>query len=278
MSHIVSIYGTTNKETNNITLTTEGYVRLSNGTYKKMDGLTPVIRIPEDGKEWDIVYKKDGAEFDKLYKKAGKLMRQLPKVDIEAYLLTEDKETIALYRNGEDDDVKTELDSDYTCYSVRNGEVVERTGSPVSGEFEIVEIDDDGDLLIRNPSDKFYGKEETAGFYEAVTIEGETNEAFEKSFTIDSTTEKKAIALAKKFVKDVEALGLGLVLNDRQMCFMKLPKDIGFPVEGTINYDKKYITIPETAFIDSEIDMMRSPCIIIGDAEKTDEDDDNDND
>ena len=104
MSHIVSIYGTTNKETNNITLTTEGYVRLSNGTYKKMDGLTPVIRIPEDGKEWDIVYKKDGAEFDKLYKKAGKLMRQLPKVDIEAYLLTEDKETIALYRNGEDDD------------------------------------------------------------------------------------------------------------------------------------------------------------------------------
>jgi hypothetical protein len=278
MSHIVNIYGTTNKETDKITLTTEGYVRLSNGTYKKMAGLTPVIRIPEDGKEWDVVYKKDGAEFDKLYKRAGKLMCQLPKVDIEAYLLTEDKATIAMYRNGEDDDVKTELDSDYTCYSVRNGEVVERTGGAISGEFEIVKIDDDGDLLIKNPSDKVYDTEETAGFYEAVTIEGETNEPFEKSFTIDSTTEKKAIALAKKFAKDVEALGLGLVMNYGQMSFVKLPTEIGFPIEGTLNYDKKYITIPDTAFLDSEINMMRSPCIIIGDAEKTDEDNDNDND
>lgn len=274
MSHIVNIYGTTNKETNTITLTTEGYVKLANGTYKKMDGLTPFIRIPEDGREWDVVYKKDGAEFDKLYKKAGKLMRQLPTVDIETYLLTEDNETIAMYRNGEDDDVKTELDSDYTCYSVRNGEIVERTGSPISGEFEIIKIDEDGDLLIKNPSDKVYDKEETAGFYEAVTIEGETNEAFEKSFKIDPTTEKKAIALAKKFVKDVEALGLGLVMNGVQMSFMKLPTDIGFPIEGTLNYDKKYVTIPNTAFIDSEINMMRSPCIIIGDVEKTDEDND----
>lgn len=274
MSHIVSIYGTTNKETNSITLTTEGYVRLSNGTYKKMAGLTPFIRIPEDGKEWDVVYKKDGAEFDKLYKKAGKLMRQLPKVDIETYLLTEDNETIALYRNGEDD-VKTELDSDYTCYSVRNGEVVERTGSPISGEFDIIKVDEDGDLLIKNPSDKVYDKEETAGFYEAVTIEGETNEPFENSFTIDPKTEKKAIALAKKFAKDVEALGLGLVMNDGKMCFMKLPTDIGFPIEGTLNYDKKYIAIPETAFLDSETNMMHKPCIIIGDVEKTDEDGDN---
>lgn len=274
MSHIVSIYGTTNKETNTSILTTEGYVRLSNGTYKKMAGLTPVIRIPEDGKEWDVVYKKDGAEFDKLYKKAGKLMRQLPKVAIEAYLLTEDKATIAIYRN----DDNTTLDSDYTCYSVRKGEIVERTGSPISGEFEIVKVDEDGDLLIKNPSDKVYDKEETAGFYEAVTIEGETNEPFEKSFTIDPTTEKKAIALAKKFAKDVEALGLGLVMNDGKMCFMKLPTDIGFPIEGTLNYDKKYIAIPETAFLDSETNMMRKPCIIIGDVEKTDEDDDNDND
>lgn len=267
MSHIVSIYGTATKETD--ILTTEGYVRLSNGTYKKMAGLTPVIRIPEDGKEWDVVYKKDGAEFDKLYKKAGKLMRQLPKVAIEAYLLTEDKHTIDIYRT----DDNTKLNSDYTCYSVRNGEIVERTGSPISGEFDIIKVDEDGDLLIKNPSDKVYDKEETAGFYEAVTIEGETNESFEKSFTIDHSTEKKAMALAKKFVKDVEALGLGLVLNDRKMCFMKLPTDIGFPIEGTLNYDKKYVTIPSTAFIDSEINMMRSPCIIIGDVEKTSEDD-----
>lgn len=275
MSHIVSIYGTTNKENGTITLTTEGYVKLANGTYKKMDGLTPFIRIPEDGREWDVVYKKNGAEFDKLYKKAGKLMRQLPKVNIEAYLLTEDNETIALYRIGEDDDVKTELDSDYTCYSVRNGELIERTGSPISGEFDIIKVDEDGDLLIKNPSDKVYDKEETAGFYEAVNIEGETNEPFEKSFTIDPTTEKKAMALAKKFAKDVEALGLGLVMNDGKMCFMKLPTDIGFPIEGNLNYDKKYIAIPETAFLDSETNMMRKPCIIIGDVEKTD---DNDND
>ena len=271
MSHIVSIYGTTNKETDTSTLTTEGYVRLSNGTYKKMADLTPVIRIPKDGKEWDVVYKKDGAEFDKLYKKAGKLMRQLPKVAIEAYLLTEDKGTIALYRKED----RTELNPDYTCYSVRNGEIVERTGEAISGEFEIVKVDNDGDLLIKNPSDKVYDKEESAGFYEAVTIEGETNEAFVKSFTIDPTTEQKAIALAKKFSKDVEALGLGLVMNDGKMCFMKLPTDIGFPIESTINCDKKYITIPETAFIDSETNMMRKPCIIIGDAEKHDEDSDN---
>lgn len=270
MSHIVSIYGTTNKETNTSTLTTEGYVRLSNGTYKKMAGLTPVIRIPEDGKEWDVVYKKDGAEFDKLYNRAGKLMRQLPKVALETYLLTEDKATIAIYRN----DDNTNLDSEYTCYSVRNGEVVERTGEAISGEFEIVKIDDDGDLLIKNPSDKVYDKEETAGFYEAVTIEGETNEPFEKSFTIDSTTEKKAIALAKKFAKDVEALGLGLVMNGGKISFVKLPTEIGFPIEGTLNYNKKYITIPDTAFLDSEINLMRSPCIVIGDAEKSDEDND----
>lgn len=267
MSHIVSIYGTTNKETNTSTLTTEGYVRLSNGTYKKMAGLTPVIRIPEDGKEWDVVYKKDGAEFDKLYKKAGKLMRQLPKVAIEAYLLTEDKGTISMYRK----DDNTELNSDYTCYSVRNGEVVERTGEAISGEFEIVKVDEDGDLLIKNPSDKFYDKEESAGFYEAVNIEGETNEPFVKSFTIDPATEKKAIALAKKFAKDVEALGLGLVMNGGQISFVKLPTEIGFPVEGSINHDKKYIKIPDTAFLDSELNLMRSPCIIIGDAEKSDE-------
>jgi hypothetical protein len=58
------------------------------------------------------------------------------------------------------------------------------------------------------------------------------------------------------------------------MSFVKLPTEIGFPIEGTLNYDKKYITIPDTAFLDSEINLMRSPCIIIGDAEKTDEDND----
>lgn len=280
MSHIVSIYGTTNDETT--TLTTEGYVKLPNGTYKKMDGLTPVIRIPEDGKEWDIVYKKDGAEFDKLYKKAGKLMRQLPKVDLETYLHTEDDDDIALYRNSEDDDddsTKTVISDDYNCYAVRNGEVVSLSGAAISGEFEIVKVDEDGDLLIKNLSEKFYGSEETADFYEAVTIEGELNEPFAKSFKIDPNTEKKAIALVKKFAKDVEALGLGIVVKDDNISLMKLPTDIGFPIEGSINYDKKYVTIPNTAFIELDIEKMKNPCIIIGDVEKTDEDnDDNDND
>lgn len=266
MSHSVTLYGTTNNGTT--TLTTEGFVKLPNGTYKNMTGLTPTIRIPDDEKAWQVVYKKDGAEFDKLYKKSGKLMRRLPKVNLETYLLTEDKDTISMYRN---DDNETVLSSDFISYSVRNGEVVERTGDAISGDFEIVKVDEDGDLLIKNPSEKFYSKEEYAGFYEAVNIEGETNEPFVKSFTVDPTTEKKAIALAKKFAKDVEALGLGLVMNDDKMCFMKLPTDIGFPIEGTIKYDKKYIKIPDTAFLDSELNLMRSPCIIIGDEEKTDE-------
>jgi hypothetical protein len=279
MSHIVSIYGTKNDETT--TLATEGYVKLANGSYKKMDGLTPVIRIHEDGREWDVVYKKDGEEFDKLYKKAGKLMRQLPKLDLATYLLTEDDATLSLFLTNDDDNDTsngyTKLSSDADCYSVRNGEIVDRSGSPVSGDFEIVKVDGDGDLLINKPSEKFYNKEENAGFYEAVTIEGETNEAFATSFKIDPATEKKAMALAKKFAKDVEALGLGLVRYGDQLVFLKLPTDIGFPVEGSFNYDKKYISIPKTAYLDSEITMMRSPCIIIGDAENTD-DGDNDND
>ncbi len=272
MSHSVTLYGTTNKDNDTTTLTTEGFVKLPNGTYKKMTGLTPTIRIPDDGKEWQVVYKKDGAEFDKLYKKSGKLMRQLPKVNIETYLLTEDNGTISMYRKTDDDDVKSVLNPDFTCYSVRNGEIVERTGDVISGDFEIVKVDEDGDLLIKNPSEKIYSKDENAGFYEAVTIEGETNEPFVKSFTIDPTTEKKAIALAQKFAKDVESLGLGLVIHSGQMAFMKLPTDIGFPVEGSINHEKKYLAIPDTVFLDSELNLMRSPCIIIGDEEKTDED------
>lgn len=279
MSENVNIYGTTSKD-KTTTLTTEGYVKLPNGTYKKMTGLTPIIRIPDNGQELKVVYKKDGAEFDKLYKKSGKLMRQLPKISLDAYLLTEDNHTLAIYLNTDcvHSDVATYnkwiITDAFDCYSVRNGEIVNRAGNVISGDFEVVKVDEDGDLLMKNPSEKFYLAEECAGFYEAVTIDGEINETFAKSFKVDPNTEKKAIALAQKFAQDVEALGLGIVVNESKICFVKLPSDLGFPIEGDTPEDKKYITIPDQAFIETDIVKMIAPCIIIGDAENTDDNND----
>lgn len=269
MSHVISLYGTKDKE-DNITLTTEGYVKLPNGTYKKMTGLTPIIRIPEDDNEWQVVYKKDGNEFDKLYKKSGKLMRQLPTVDLETYLLTEDNNTVGIcFDENEDNGTKWVLSDEGACYSVMDGEINDLMCEAISGDFEIIKINDDGDLLIKSTTEKFYREKDYAEFYEAVTIDGETNEPFEKSFKIDQSTAKKAIALAKKFAKDIADLGLGLVVDEEnEIHFMKLPTDLGYTIEGDCpsRCSKKYIDIPYEALINSEVKLMPDPCIILGDA------------
>lgn len=287
MSHVVTIYGTKDKD-DNITLTTEGYVKLPNGTYKKMSGLTPIIRIPEDDNDWPVVYKKDENEFDKLYKKSGKLMRQLPTVDLETYLLTEDNNTVGICLDEKDEDededtgAKWVLSDEGACYSVIDGEIDDRMCEAISGDYEIVKIDDAGDLLIKSTTEKFYREKDYAEFYEAVTIDGETNEPFEKSFKIDPSTAKKAIALAKKFAKDIADLGLGLVVDEEnEIHFMKLPTDLGYTIEGDCpsRCAKKYIDIPDEALINSEVKLMPDPCIILGDADNPDEEnDDEEND